>query len=320
MKLNKEELIAFQERDLEEKINIDIQDQIEYDVFYDECKEDGYWHCFLFVPKDKKEYIHQLISKARGCTSFVYPIHYVNIKARTKFKVPNVQFVKILIDILLYIIQQDKIQAVIKWGENNKLYNEPKVGAKLAIFRKKYQNNSKSENQKMIEATFRMGLKGALNFLFIDEHPIIDNIYVDYSEKCFNNNFDSLNMWERLKNELRDNISYTSNSAIRFISKEDYTLDNAESQLMQFVDVIIGSIRTCVLQQTNFEARYKATEAIRTILLKDYNNYARMKNSRYYKGYTLSEATLENGEWEFKPIKIEFDKQQIEFFSSDDLN
>ena len=294
----------------------DIQDHIKYDVFYDECKEDGYWHCFLFVPKDKIEYIHQLITKARDCTHFKDPIHYVNITAKTKFKAPNVQFVEILIDILLYIIQQDenKIHAVIKCGENYKIYNEPKVGAKLAIFRKKYQNNSKSENQKMIEATFRMGLKGALHFLFKDEHPIIDNIYVDYSEECFNNNFDSQNMWERLKEELRDNISYTQDSAIRFISKEDYTLDNAESQLMQFVDVIIGSIRTCVLQQTNFEARYKATEAIRTLLLKDYNNKARMKNSRYYKGYTLSEAELENNEWIFKPIKIEFDKQQMDFF------
>lgn len=300
----------------------DIQDQIEYDVFYDECKEDGYWHCFLFVPKDKKEFIHQLITKARICTHFKDTIHYVNITAKTKFKAPNVQFVKILIDILLYIIQQDenKIQAVIKWGENYKRYNGPKVGVKLAIFRKIYQNNSKSENQKMIEATFRMGLKGALHFLFIDEHPIIDNIYVDYSEDCFNNNFDSQNMWERLKEELRDNISYTQDSAIRFISKEDYTLDNTESQLMQFVDVIIGSIRTCVLQQTDFEARYKATEAIRTLLLKDYNNKARMKNSRYYKGYTLSEAKLENNEWIFNPIKIESDKQQMEFFLSDDLN
>ena len=297
----------------------DIKDQIEYDVFYDECKEDGYWHCFLFVPKDKKEFIHQLITKARDCTNFKDPIHYVNITAKTKFKAPNVRFVEILIDILLYIIQQQKISAVIKWGKYNKKYNEPKVGAKLAIFRKKYQNNSKSENQKMIEATFRMGLKGALHFLFKDEHPIIDNIYVDYSEECFNNNFDSQNMWERLKEELRDNISYTQDSAIRFISKEDYTLDNTESQLMQFVDVIIGSIRTCVLQQTDFEARYKATEAIRTLLLKDYNNKARMKNSRYYKGYTLSEAKLENNEWIFNPIKIESDKQQMEFFSSDDL-
>ena len=92
----------------------DIKDQIEYDVFYDECKEDGYWHCFLFVPKDKKEFIHQLITKARDCTNFKDPIHYVNITAKTKFKAPNVRFVEILIDILLYIIQQQKISAVIK--------------------------------------------------------------------------------------------------------------------------------------------------------------------------------------------------------------
>lgn len=299
--------------------NKNSQEQIEYDVFYDECKEDGYWHCFLFVPKDKIEDIHQLIIKARQYSSFNDTIHYKNITAKTKKYAPNVQFVRILIDILLYILQQQKVDACIHWGKHKIDKYENKIGAKLTIFRKIYDRVTRSENQKTIEATFRMGLKGALHYLFQDEHPIINNIYVDYSDENFNNQFRASNMWEKVKGELRDNISYTHQSEIKCISKNKYNLDSAESQFMQFVDVIVGAFRTCINKNVDFKARYYATKSMLQLIKKEYTNKARMENSRYFKGYIFSEAYLEDDKWVFRPMKIKSEQEQIDIFQDDDL-
>lgn len=284
-----------------------------WDVFYDECKADGYWHCFLFIPQSKIQCIYDLIREARSVSRYKDPIHYKNIGQSTKLDSNRVIFVRVLMDILLYVIQQQKIDAVIDWNGKREKIHSPQIGARLAILRKQTELQDASEPQTLVEATFRMGLKGALHYLFCDETPQIDNIYVDFSEDSFKRTFEEDNMWERVKRELRENISFTSGSSIKFISKNEYSLDCPNSQIMQFVDVILGSFRTCVLQNTEFNARYVAAEQIRQLLLKDFNNHARMKNSRYYKGYTLSEATL-CFEWEFEPMKISEDKSQHDIF------
>ena len=164
-----------------------------------------------------------------------------------------------------------------------------------------------------------MGLKGALHYLFQDEHPIINNIYVDYSDENFNNQFRASNMWEKVKGELRDNISYTHQSEIKCISKNKYNLDSAESQFMQFVDVIVGAFRTCINKNVDFKARYYATKSMLQLIKKEYTNKARMENSRYFKGYIFSEAYLEDDKWVFRPMKIKSEQEQIDIFQDDDL-
>ncbi|MCB5251390.1 MAG: hypothetical protein RBR69_05815 [Candidatus Cloacimonadaceae bacterium] len=284
-----------------------------WDVFYDECKADGYWHCFLFIPKNKIVFLDSLIQQARECSNYRDPIHYTNIGRKTKNEDRRVVFIKVLTDILLYIIQQQKLDAVINWNGTTQKINAPYVGARVAILRMLNNHETQSIPQKLIEATFRMAIKGPLHYLFTDEHPIIDTINVDFSTSSFQNSFDESNLWERVKNELNKNITFTPSSSITCISKKDYLPDCPFSQIMQFVDVILGSFRTCVVQNTEFVARYFASEPIRSLLLKDYKNIARMKNSRYYKGYSLTDAHL-NDQWVFKPIKIENDKNQYDIF------
>ncbi len=284
-----------------------------WDVFYDECKADGYWHCFLFIPQSKIQNVYDLIIKARSASRFNDIIHYKNIGQSAKLESNRVIFVRVLMDILLYIIQQQKIDATIDWNGERKKIHSPKIGARLAILRKTTELFDTSEPQTLVEATFRMGLKGALHYLFNQETPVIDNIYVDYSEESFNRSFDEVNLWERVKTELKKNINFANGSSLKFICKKDYNLDCPTSQIMQFVDVILGSFRTCVMQNTEFHARYVAAEQIRKLLLKDYTNHARMINSRYYKGFTLSDASLDV-DWVFEPMKIEKDKSQYELF------
>ncbi len=50
-----------------------------YDIYHDECKEDGYWHGFLFVPRDSRDALLNLLSSARDNTTYDGYFHYVTI-------------------------------------------------------------------------------------------------------------------------------------------------------------------------------------------------------------------------------------------------
>lgn len=56
-----------------------------YDIYYDESKQDAYWHGFYFVPKENREYLLNLLYKARENCNYFSQIHYQKIKKRTKF-------------------------------------------------------------------------------------------------------------------------------------------------------------------------------------------------------------------------------------------
>lgn len=286
-----------------------------WDIFYDECKADGYWHCFLFVPKSKVSDLFELISKARESSIFNDTIHYKKISKKTKGETPRIEFVKLLMEILLYIIQQQKIDATIAFKGQETIKHYEKLGAKIAVFRDLNNESRRESHQKRVEATFRMGLKGALHYLFHKENPIIDKIYVDYDDESFQGSFDELNMWQRLqKDELRSHISYTQDSRIVPFGKSQYSSDPVIANIMQFVDVVLGSMRNVVIQDYDFAARYKTSEILRPILKRNNEGYARMMNSRYCKGFVLTDAYIEDGEWQFKRIEIESDCDQLEIF------
>lgn len=293
-----------------------LQSTVIWDVFYDECKADGYWHCFLFVPKHKIHELYEMIVKARNTTGYYASMHYKDIGRKAKVSSPRVKLLIVLTEVLNYIVQQQKVDAAINYSKTEKKRFMQKFGARIAIFRDNdhlLTEQIQGNQQKRVEATFRMGLKGALHNLFSGENPVIDKIYVDYDEMCFHQTFNYSNMWERLKDELRSNIYFSDDSQIIPFGKKQYSETCAIYQIMQFVDNILGSFRNVVIQAYDFPARYQASEVLRPILKRNGECLARMKNSRYYKGFMLTDAFVENGDWKFQSMLIEDDKSQMEF-------
>ena len=292
-----------------------------YNIFYDECKEDGYWHCFLFVPQNKINYLFQLLNKPRVKFKYTNFIHYKKIRANAKYKAPRCQVIQTWLYILNYILQQQKLDAPIYWGQKNYEKMTSILGAKLSVFRQKENHRDmfdKMSYQAKVEATFRMGLKSGLHFLFSNEIPIIDKVYVDFKEEDFNKYFDEINLFHRIKNETKSNIKYSSNSQFIPINKDDYKFDCPISTIMQFVDVIIGSLRNYIEQQVEFKARFKVSRILDDLIIKDTSNYARMKNSRFFRGFSITDAFIKNGLWEFEQIKKNIDDLQISIFDESD--
>ncbi|MCK4358939.1 MAG: hypothetical protein KAW92_09380 [Candidatus Cloacimonetes bacterium] len=296
-----------------------------YDIFHDECKEDGYWHCFIFIPRDKRDKLNSLLQKTRNNLNYKHPIHFRDIARNDKTYYTKVRLVQSWILILLYCIQQQKIEAYLYIGHKNysPIYKrikgeDEKIGAKLVIFRKKYNHKDMYEDMSItgkIETTFRMGLKGGTHFLFFDENIKIGNVFIDYEEEGFEKNFNSQNMLLRFIREAKENIIFEKDSKIIPIHKNNYIINDPISEFMQLADVTVGGFRTQKLQMKNFEARFQATKPLKILLEKEVEIHPRMKNSRYYKSFTFSDAWIENEEWKFENIHIEKDDNpQITLF------
>jgi len=302
-----------------------------YDIFHDECKEDGFWHCFIFVPRGKQKELFNLLQKPRNSLNYYDSIHFRNINHKCKSYSPRIRLIKSWCSILLYAIQQQKICAVLYLGHNKnkpiyefKKANADKIGARLVIFREimghqdMYQRMSGSSK---IETTFRMGVKGGTHFFFPAKEVRIGNIYIDSSKKSFEENFDSQNMLNRFKNESNENIFFIANSKIAPIDKKDYKAGDSISEFMQLADIAIGGIRTQKLTMTNFPARYKATYPLKEKMKKETENYARMTESRYCKGFALSDAWIENEKWNFEDMHVNVNQNnQQKLFSENTVN
>ncbi len=281
-----------------------------YDVYHDECKEDGCWHCFLFVPIEKKELLNNLICQARENLNYYSKIHYSRISKKAKSNHKKVLFVKSLNTISTFSIQQQKYDGDIYLGNNKplKAKSESQINAKLAIFRDKGNHKDMYENMgasKKFETTFRMGLKGANHFLF-DEEIIVRNIFHDYSSSTpFNEEYNEDNILKRLINESHDNIKFDDSVKIDTIAKDQLKADIDDHNILQLVDVVVGSIRTRLLNQTDFPARFEVAYPYTDLLEKEIENSARMENSRFYKAYKLTNAKIIDDEWTFENMKIE---------------
>ncbi len=283
-----------------------------YDIFHDECKENGYWHVFLFIPRSKQKQIFQLLEQTRKNLDYFYPIHFVKIHKKIKTSSTKVQIVKSWISVLMYAIQQQKIKADIYLGCKYEMKYD-KIGMCFAALHLPQNHEDMyggMSSTKKIETTFRMGLKGGAHFFF-RRNITIGNIYIDYNKDVLIKKFNSENMLERFKNESNENIFFTKDSQIIPFSKNDYKQNCMISDFMQLADITVGGIRTTKMQLINFPARIYACKPLQNLLEKEFI-YKRMKNSRYFNAFTLSDAWIEKEEWKFDDMKLIKDSKKQE--------
>jgi len=298
-----------------------MEEERVYDIFHDENKDDGFWHSFIFIPRDKNRFLLELLLEARKNLNYYYPIHFTNIKSKTSSNSVIVRLVRSWITILYYAIQQQKISADLDLGVNS---NRPitrkikgldkKIGARFVTLRER--DNLKSMYDTMsysrkVETTLRMGLKGGSHFLFKNENIRIGNIYVDHPPKNFEKNYNKYNIIGKFQNEAKENISFESNTDIIPIDKREYKQKEMISEFMQLADVAVGAIRARKLKILNPRTRFDISYPFQELLDKEINIKKRMENSRFKNAFSLSDAWIENGSWCF-------DQMQSDKYSCDD--
>ncbi len=293
---------------------------VTYDIYHDESTEDAYWHGYLFVPRDERKYLLDLLSKARENTRYFSKITYKNLSKRNSRDAGISRIIHSWTSIGIASLQQQKLNkypAAIYLGKKPQSFESSEyvtlsryIKCKFVILKERDLHKKmyfiNTDPLRNIEITFKMGIKLGLHGLFDDEQPVtVGNIFIDgdkhYSK--YKRNFNKDKIIQDIILEKRSYVSIMKEAAIipqNSNHKDAKDNQSAEhSHLLQLCDILIGGFRFHSISGDINHVRYKVSQQCKELLDHDQSNAIRMKNSRYCKGFTLNEAWLENDEWNF---------------------
>jgi hypothetical protein len=162
-----------------------------------------------------------------------------------------------------------------------------------------------------IETTFRMGLKGGLHFLFDDTEPVYINSIHFHGCEHYQRNINKDRVINRLKDELRDHCNI--NDAVDDRTG-DHTKPNSQDyddcQLLQLSDLLVGAFRT-VLGDAKNQFQCEVSSPVKKLVEKWEKGSVRMSNSRWNKGFCISECYINNGQWNFNSIIKELPDEKL---------
>lgn len=294
-----------------------------YDIYHDECKDAGYWHGFLFVPRTSREELLELMARARENVGYHHRLHYVSIGQATKPHHEKYMVAEAWTSIGCAALQQHKIDKsppIVLLGKHPRTKTAPEYRVLTRLLRCKFVLlRERDTHKKMyasmtqlecIETTFRMAMKGGVHKLFNDAEQIqIGNVFIDGDEQyigAFGRTFGVDRTLRRFAPESRNYVSFVDGPKL-IPQRSDHTKieksqDPENSQLLQLCDVLIGGFRfhTCIADRNH--PRFNISLPCKTLLDYEQENRARMAQSRYYNGFSLQQTWIENDEWRFAPL------------------
>lgn len=300
-----------------------------YDIYHDESKEEAFWHIFLFIPHDIKSELTDTLLQARYlCDYKGRQLSFKNLNSNS-----SLNCTKSWLSILSSAFQQKdkKPYEPFYMGTNTYdsscsrrtgcygTFSKP-LKCKVAIFHLKDNHKDMSSNLNdlsKLETTFRMGLQGASHYLFSPECPLVVSSIILDGEKHYpiqyNANFDFNKVSHKLDIMFRDYCSLSSTCTIsgKNISEEDRIL-------LDLADLFLGAFRfgylkpqLCDCVSDREVSKYNLSKVLKPLVYRLNEGYARMKNSRFEKYGTFSSAWIQNDQWEFENISLQFLKQKI---------
>lgn len=309
-----------------------------YDIYHDESKEGGYWHGFLFVPRATRQFLLDLLERARLVVGYPYEVHYVKLGAKTKPHYETATIAEAWTSIGVAALQQQKLRKYpprIFLGRRGRAIGSAQygvlaqlLGCKLVVFRERDNHNKMYAGMsklQRVETTFRMGLKGGVHVLFDENEPIvIGNVFIDGEEQYwgeFGRPFDINRTLIRFAQEKRPYVSFLGQPRLIPQRSDPRKIEDhqnpEDSEFLQLCDVLIGGVRFHSYCPSRKHVRYSVSLPCRELLLREQENLPRMEQSRFYKGFTLSEAWLEGEDWHFSCLAVPTDEpRQIELQQS----
>jgi len=285
-----------------------------YHLYHDESYEGGYWHGMLLVPSNKKHDLVSLLNIVRNNTRYKSPLGIKRVKRRGKVYRASFAWIQIGVGYLrsdsklkkypVYLGQVDKGNYTYSWLDNYC------TGAKFILFREVESHNDLDgypDYSSKVETTLRIGLKGGLHFLGNDEDPIIiESMHFDgYEHHKRHINTD------RVIGRLNDLRSYCD------VSLEKINIDDRSSnhqkaqcqdyddcQLLQLTDLLLGSFRTS-FGIIGRGIHIDLSRSVKVIIDKYRKGYARMKNSRWFNSFCMSQCYIYDDHWKFETISYE---------------
>ena len=287
-----------------------------YELYHDESMENGYWHGILLVPAEKKALLLEYLEQARRNTGYRDPLGIKKVKRNNRVFDCASSWVQLGLGFMRSRAKTQPFPVSLgKRGKQRVLVNlsQNATHLKFILFRERDNHKTMTgypDRASKIETTFRFGIKGGLHFLGSDEQPIhIEKMHFD-GHKHHLRHLDRNRIVGRLQG-LRRYCSISSRPDIIDDRSSDHRAEDAQSyedcQLLQLTDLLIGSFRTALGVVTR--DIHKELARLPKELILDYRKgYARMRNSRWFSSFWLSECFLQSDGWHF---------QTLEFIESD---
>lgn len=297
---------------------------MEFDVYHDESKIAGYWHGILLVPRTKRDVLLRGLQTIRDFTGCKAPISLKDVNERRSH---NFQCGRAWVRLgTLALIQniKGKVEHVFVGKQTFSsldhrtavnpipvLSVDQPIGCRFILFRERDDHRLMDPGGKhldhgaKIETTFRMGLKGGLHYLFDENKPAsVASLHFD-GHKHLGRHVDGRRIVGRLEQELRSYCRFLDTTEIHDQSS-DHTKPDAQPyedcQLLQLTDLLVGSFRT-VLGKEHSAVHAEVALPVKDLIQKWSEGPTRMKNSRWHKGFWLSEGHLEYGKWQFGNLR-----------------
>lgn len=294
---------------------------MDYDLYHDESKKDGYWHGMLLVPRATRKQLLEYLKLIREKTVYSHKITLKDLRRESH----RSECIRMWIEVGVYALIQNlknpvKIhfkESIFSRKENRKATDykelirltEP-VKAKFVLFRERNSHTKMDtfffpDNAAKVETTFRMGLKGGLHFLFDECNPArIASMHFDGHKHHSGRNIDKERIIGRIRG-FRNYCSFCNNIVIDDRTsdhRKKHSQDYDDCQLLQLTDLLVSGFRL-VLGTLKNQLQRVVTHPCKVRIEEWNKGYARMQRSRWNKGICISECYLENERWQFGAIK-----------------
>jgi len=302
---------------------------MDYDLYHDESQEGGYWHGILLVPRINRGKFLDSLELIRKKVNYRHPIAFGGLKRKgSKFDCIRpclqlcvgsfMQYYKnepyiISTGKRIYSIDDTRqsvdYKKILVINSNKKI-----IGSRFILFRERDAHTKVGSGYpdftSKIETTFRMGLLGGIHYLGDKDSPIhIKSIHFDGHEH-HRRNIDKKRIIDRIYS-LRDYCSFDKDVLIDDKTSKHNKSNSQEyndCQFLQLTDILIGAFRT-ILDSAKNDIQKEVSFPVKEIVNKQQIGYKRMKNSRWFGSFCMSECWIENDKWNFGNFKPKKNKQ-----------
>jgi len=296
----------------------------DYDVYHDESLIAGYWHGILFVPRHTRHRLLGLLASARTFTKHSDPVSLKSLNKPTG-KVWRTVNCWLHIGIAALIQKLKGQRYPILTGQDKQTPGfdllETVIGARFILFRVRdglSTLGNYTDYGAKVETTYRMAFKGGLAmFANQGDQLCIRALHFDGHEH-YGRGVDIGRILNRIGAPpagvvLHENLILDDRSS-------DHRLPGSQAhddcQLLQLTDLLVGGFRT-VLGESKNDAQRQVCSPLLQLSDRWNQGAARMRNSKWNKGFCLSEGFIKNDKWEFEILQRPAVSKQPSLFNTE---
>ncbi len=283
---------------------------MDYELYHDESLQDGYWHGMLLVPAASKPEFVELLLRARNNTHYHTKIGIKKVQGKGPIYNCASAWTQIGVAGLRSKLTGKSYPVFLGLHDRGKpCYEEVQCqGMKFILFRERdchHELTGYRDYASKVETTFRFGIKGGLHSLGSKENTIhITKIHFD-GYQHYQRHIDRGHIINKIDG-LREYCGFAPCADLIDDRHSDHNQPESQPytdcQFLQLTDILIGCFRTSLNYKTR-DIHAELARPVKYLVDRYQQGPARMRNSRWFKSFVISQCYLENSQWKFEGIR-----------------